>query len=301
MDNNSAEEKWKQVGTYFYDENHPLGEGASGKVFKAYDESNDCKEVALKVIPMEKIQIYEVLFMREIALLKSIQGRHVVEFVNTFRTDQHLYIALEYCDGGSLEKQIEKRREKKQKYSEEEALVIIKQIAIAFAELNTLKGNQGEQVIVMHRDIKPANILFHKGIVKIADFGLAKAVQEAEKDKLKDHTLAGTPIYMAPQVMHKEKYSAKCDVWSAGVMLYELLFYELPWDGHTKENLYKNQRDKPLKFPSKVENETEDLLSKMLTFDDGQRISWEEINNHPAVKYLDVPGEDDEEAVEEQE
>ena len=87
----------------------------------------------------------------------------------------------------------------------------------------------------MHRDIKPANILLHNGNVicylgfaKISDFGFARVVDDMEgQDKF---TLLGTPLYMTPQILDQKKFNSKCDIWSLGVMFYEMLYGCTPWN-----------------------------------------------------------------------
>jgi serine/threonine-protein kinase ULK2 len=82
---------------------------------------------------------------------------------------------------------------------------------------------------VIHRDLKPANILNHEGIVKIADFGFAKYVDNYTSQLLR--SCVGSPLYMAPQVLGRKSYSTKCDIWSIGVIFYEMLFHDVPWKG----------------------------------------------------------------------
>lgn len=79
---------------------------------------------------------------------------------------------------------------------------------------------------IIHRDIKPANILIKQGVFKIADFGFARQVDNNNDLMM---SIAGTPFYMAPQVLLHEPYSSKCDVWSLGMIAYELLFGKLPF------------------------------------------------------------------------
>ena len=80
----------------------------------------------------------------------------------------------------------------------------------------------------MHRDLKPQNIMLSKGTWKIGDFGQAK--RNITKNIL-NSTLVGTPGYMAPEVMQKSNYSSKCDIWSIGVIYYQILHAKLPWNG----------------------------------------------------------------------
>jgi serine/threonine-protein kinase ULK2 len=97
---------------------------------------------------------------------------------------------------------------------------------------------------IIHRDLKPANILNHDGIVKIADFGFAKYVDNYSSQLLR--SCVGSPLYMAPQVLGRKQYTTKCDIWSIGVIFYEMLFHDVPWKGRDEQDLLKNIQVKPL-------------------------------------------------------
>lgn len=87
----------------------------------------------------------------------------------------------------------------------------------------------------IHRDIKPQNVLIKGDVVKIADFGFArKADLLFCKDKYEQ--MCGTPIYMAPQLLNNQPYSSKCDIWSLGLMLYEMVYNSTPWPIRSIEN-----------------------------------------------------------------
>lgn len=92
------------------------------------------------------------------------------------------------------------------------------------------KTLSGENII--HRDIKPANILLHEGVAKISDFGFARQL-DTTKNEVKDLTRLGTPLYMGPQILDNKKFSAKCDIWSVGIVFYEMLYGKTPWTGDT--------------------------------------------------------------------
>ena len=83
----------------------------------------------------------------------------------------------------------------------------------------------------MHRDIKPDNIKFFKGKPTLIDFGFACQLPNGEKTIL--HESVGTPSYMSPEMLQHKSYTYKSDIWSLGVVLYELLFGKLPWSGRT--------------------------------------------------------------------
>lgn len=103
---------------------------------------------------------------------------------------------------------------------------------------------------VVHRDIKPANILYNKGVYKLADFGMAKYLQTCEQNMLKSHV--GTPYYMAPQILERKSYTKKCDVWSLGVIFYELIFGRLPWEGKDEKALLTNILSQKIRFPTSI-------------------------------------------------
>ncbi len=262
----------KEVDGYYINLSKRLGKGAFSEVYIATHPKTQQK-FAAKIIPMALIQEDQTLLElinREITIQRKVTNEHVVHLLHVSKTANNLYLFTDLCEDGDLEHKINK----KYPFTEQEACLIIWQIAAAF----TAMGN------VMHRDIKPANILLCNGKAKVADFGFAKEISEAEKTLKKQHTLLGTPLYMSPQILREETYTAKCDVWSTGCLFYELLFGRVPWNGTSIQNLALNKRTQPLKFPKYVNENTKDLLTKMLKYDEGKRIGWKEVLEHPALR-----------------
>ena len=125
---------------------------------------------------------------------------------------------------------------------------------------------------VIHRDIKPANILLRQGCAKLSDFGFSRVVDDPTKtQKL---SCLGTPLYTAPEVLAREEFSNSCDVWSMGVVFYEMLHGKAPWTGSDIENLYHNIKTVKLDFKPSIKPQIKDLISRMLTVDRHSRISW---------------------------
>lgn len=98
----------------------------------------------------------------------------------------------------------------------------------------------------MHRDIKPDNILLHNGSIKIADFGFCKPL-ESKEDMVQ--TMLGSPIYMAPEVIKGEVYTNKADIWSLGVVLYQMLFGVCPFESKSIAKLIKMLEDQDVTIP----------------------------------------------------
>lgn len=131
---------------------------------------------------------------------------------------------------------------------------------------------------MLHRDVKPNNIFFKSGHLKLADFGFCKQLKNF--DDLTQTSL-GSPLYMAPEVLNGDFYDSKADVWSAGIVLYEMLFGRCPYgDCNIKQLLNIYSADK-LRIPMSNDNiyispSAENMLRRMLEKDQLKRISWED-------------------------
>jgi serine/threonine protein kinase len=125
-----------------------------------------------------------------------------------------MYIVTELCQDGDLYRLLQKKR----KLSEAEAKNYLKDI------MNGAKYLHKNGII--HRDLKPANILIKQGVCKLSDFGFAKSLNE---DEIVMKSIVGTPLYMSPQILKKAKYTTKSDLWSIGLIYYEMLHGKTPW------------------------------------------------------------------------
>ncbi len=197
-----------------------IGQGGMGAVYRARQTNLD-RTVALKILSPQ-LDIHPEFaerFMREARTLAKLTHPHIVTVYDFGETDSMHYLVMEFVDGVNLRDSIESTR-----FSPSEALAVISQICDALQYAH----DQG----IVHRDVKPENILVNQqGVVKIADFGLAKLLEPSERDFTLTNTrqVMGTLKYMAPEQIEKpEQVDHRADLYSLGVVFYELLTGELP-------------------------------------------------------------------------
>lgn len=127
---------------------------------------------------------------------------------------------------------------------------------------------------IIHRDLKPANILINAGCYKLCDFGFARYV-DSVADLLK--SCVGSPLYMAPQILDKQRYNYKCDIWSFGIIYFELLHGAVPWRGNNEVDLLKNIKTVQLKVADCFSQRIVKFIQSLLTLSEDKRASWEEV------------------------
>ncbi len=196
-----------------------LGKGGMGAVYKARQPTLD-RLVALKILPPQIASAigFSERFNREARALAKLNHPNIVAVHDFGRVDGFAFFVMEYVDGLNL-----RELERTERLSPRQALEIVPQIcaALQFAH------DEG----IVHRDIKPENILLDKkGRVKIADFGIAKIMgREAGADVTETKQAIGTPHYMAPEQVEKpQSVDHRADIFSLGVVFYEILTGELP-------------------------------------------------------------------------
>jgi serine/threonine-protein kinase ULK/ATG1 len=148
------------------------------------------------------------------------------------------------------------------------ALTYFAQIVEAFKVLN--KNN------IMHRDLKPENLLLHDGIIKLADFGFCKPLENEDEIS---KTMLGSPIYMAPEILKGETYSIKSDIWSLGVVLFRMLYGFCPFESNNIGKLIMIIEEEDIVIPNqpRISPEVVKLLRRMITKNPTLRSDWSEI------------------------
>lgn len=250
-----------------------IGKGQYGEVYKGYKKDTGM-DVAIKAVNRKNLKgkFYELL-ENEIKVLRSCNNSNIIKLYDIRKTQNNIYLIIEYCNEGDLMQYLKKRG----KLTEEETVEFLVQILNGFKSL--VKNN------IMHRDFKLANILKHNGIIKIADFGFAKILT----DDSFASTMLGSPLNMAPEILGGKDYNNKADIWSIGTCVYELLFGQPPYTAKNIMELLKKIQSNPFKLPAgaKINPVLEDALMRMLVFNPANRIEWEELFNHRVTRIME--------------
>ena len=261
-----------------YDILKVLGQGGYGKVYRVKNkktgEIRACKQLSkLNIDDLEK-------FQREISILMKADHPNIIKLYEYFESKNNFYLVMEECNGGELFDKIIEHIDNDEMYTEKEAAEIIMEIMSAIEYCH----NNG----ICHRDLKPENLLYFKkgdekdNPIKIIDFGLS---QKIDIKKILSSKV-GTAYYVSPEIL-SGKYNEKCDIWSAGVILYVLLSGDPPFNGPSDRVIYSKIKNMKFDFPSNkwnsISSEAKDLLNHMLV-PENERYTAKQVLAHPWFK-----------------
>lgn len=265
--------KSAEIGKYVYS-TKIIGKGSFSRVYKGFNTSTD-EIIALKII--EKHSLKQDLISRlhdEIGLMCKLNHPGIVALKDFLENEENFYLVLEYCAGGDLSMLIKKSR-----IPEDTARKYMHQI------VDTLKYLKSRNII--HRDLKPQNILLTADFthVKLTDFNFARELYDNDLAS----TLCGSPLYMAPEIIEKHEYTAKSDLWSVGMILYEMVYGKHPfWDAINIMDLIGKIKKESISFNESVSLECNDLLSDLLQIEPEFRCTWDEFFDHQWLQ-IDAP------------
>jgi len=209
-----------------------LGEGGFAAVFRVRDTTLN-RDVAVKVLDLELAPSPTLAerFLREAQTIARLEHPHIVPIYKVGRHEEVLYIIMRCIDGPSLRQLLATHR----RLSVGDAARIARQVADALA------AGHGHDIV--HRDIKPDNILLDKsGHVLVTDFGIAKAAQAATAAQLTtEGMIIGTPQYMSPEQAAGDRVDGRSDIYSLGIVLYQMLSGEPPFDGDSSASILAKQ------------------------------------------------------------
>ena len=265
--------------TDIYNIKRIIGEGGFGKVYEVQNiktlEIFACKKIT-------KTNIMDIIrFKEEIKIMSKADHPHIIKLYEVYESNRSFYLILEICKGGQLFKKITERAIKKNMYTERDAALIFQQIMSAIEYCH----NHG----ICHRDIKPENILYlnddneKNNPLKLIDFGLSKYMKG---NKLTSKV--GSVHYISPEVLNQE-YTEKCDIWSAGVILFLLLTGRIPFYGKDDSEIFSKIKNITYNMDDSIwkniSNEAKDLI-KHIFVPENQRFSAKEVLSHPWFKII---------------
>ena len=228
-----------------------------------YRESK--KLVAIKVVSKDYIEKANLnhQIKREIDILSIVEHKYIISLIDHFEDDTYIYIVTEYISGGDLYDMIKKEN----RLDEPTAAKYILQLCDAIEYLHRLN--------IIHRDIKPENILLtSNNNIKLCDFGWS-VIEPGLRT-----TICGTLYYLPPEMIKGVPYDYRIDLWSIGILTYELLVGKPPFNDDTYKGTYKNIIDGNITYPDYLSEEAKDFISSLLVQKAQDRMTLDMIKNH---------------------
>ncbi|XP_027091413.2 probable serine/threonine protein kinase IRE4 isoform X1 [Coffea arabica] len=285
----------------------PISRGAFGKVYLARKRTTGdlfAIKVLKKMDMLRKNDIDRILAERNILI--TVRNPFVVRFFYSFTSTDHLYLVMEYLNGGDLYSLLQKVG----CLEEDVARIYISELVLALEYLHSLG--------IVHRDLKPDNILIaHDGHIKLTDFGLSKIglmnstsdlsrCETKENNGSGDHgqnnpdtvdrcqrSAVGTPDYLAPEILLGTQHGYAADWWSVGIILFELITGFPPFTAELPEIIFDNILNRSIPWPSvpiEMSHEAQDLIDRFLDHDPDLRLGAKgasEVKAHPFFRGVD--------------
>ncbi|XP_026212918.1 aurora kinase B [Anabas testudineus] len=259
----------KKITIDDFDIGRPLGKGKFGNVYLARVKKLQAI-VALKVLfksQMEKEGVEHQL-RREIEIQAHLKHPNILRFYNYFHDRKRVFLVLEYAPRGEMYKELQRCG----RFDDQRTATYMEEISDALLYCHEKK--------VIHRDIKPENLLLgYRGELKIADFGWS-----VHAPSLRRRTMCGTLDYLPPEMIEGHTHSEKVDLWCIGVLCYECLVGNPPFETASHSETYKRITKVDLQFPRCVSDGARDLISKLLRHSPIDRLSLQSVIDHPWVR-----------------
>jgi len=251
-----------------------LGKGRFATVYLVKERTSSTI-VVLKIIYKSVLKELgaEKALRSEIEIQAHLRHPNIIRIYGYFSDEDRIYLVLEYAMNGDIFNEVQLCR-----LDERTAANYIAQIARGLQHMHSN--------FVIHRDIKLENIyLSGEGEIKIGDFGWAVH----NPKNLKGDTVVGTRNYIAPEMLSGEEYDHKVDIWSLGIVAYEMLVGELPFYGVNDKELENNILTAELKLPGFLSKPCQNLLISLLKRNPAERITLEQVLQHPWIIEMQSP------------
>ncbi len=256
-----------------------LGSGAMATVFLAQQESLD-RPVAIKVLPKKFSENKEFLerFYKEGRAAAKLNDANIVQAYDVGQSGEYHYFVMEYVDGDTVYEQIVEKK----KHSEKEAIPIIRQVALAL--------KHAHKVGFIHRDIKPKNIMIAKnGDVKLADLGLARALDDQVAAEAEAGRAYGTPYYISPeQIRGKKNITPSADIYGLGATLYHMVTGKVPFSGKNPSDVMHRHLKQDLVPPDHINTSLSPGFSQIVEMMMAKEVSQRYQNASDLIEDLDA-------------
>ena len=225
----------KQAKSYeTYKKISTLGTGSFGVAYLVQCQSDKQNAVIKQVDISEMNEEERKETLKEAKILEVLNHPNITRFREVYKTKKgKLCIVMDYCDDGDLQSKVKAQAKTKGPngkpvyFSEDQVLDWFTQICLAIKHTHDKK--------ILHRDLKSQNIFMTKrGIIKLGDFGIARVLSNTRS---RAKTVVGTPYYLSPEIIRQEGYSFKSDIWSLGVLLYEIAALQPPFNAQSLHQL----------------------------------------------------------------
>lgn len=273
-------EKECSKSDFFREGEKAVGKGGFGEVWKVIHKATN-KLYVIKVIDKKNIIEQKMVdqMNREIEIMYRVNHPHVMKLVNHFEDDDKFYLVMYYASKGQLYSLLKKQS----RFDQRTAAQYMRELIEAVKYLHSFDPP------IIHRDIKPENLLLDENFrMKLTDFGWSNFKNE----EIIRTTYCGTPEYLAPEMVKKQGHDTSVDIWSLGVLLFELLSGYAPFSGSNQDELFSNIKKLKINWPNDFPPLAKNLISKILKLNPKERISLDEILSHswfeknPIVKPL---------------
>jgi serine/threonine protein kinase len=230
----------------------PIGQGGMATVYKAYQASMD-RYVAIKVLPSKLAESTEFSgrFQQEAHIIAKLEHPHILPVFDYGESNQITYLVMRYLEAGTLKKIMERGR------------LTLGEIDRLFVQLADALGYAHARGVI-HRDLKPSNVLVDaEGNVFLTDFGIAKLL-EGTTDFTQTDAIIGTPDYISPEQAQGIKVDQRSDLYSLGIMLYEMVIGRVPFKADTPLAVIMKHVSEPLPLPSRVSPDIHPAIEKVI-------------------------------------
>ena len=254
---------------FFREGDSYIGKGAFGEVWKvSHRQSN--KIYVIKVMDKATIKDQKLSdqINREIEIMYKLNHPHVIRLINHFEDDEKFYLIMPYASKGQLYSLLRRQV----RFDQRTAAQYMREVLEAVRYIHSFSPK------IIHRDIKPENLLLDENYrVLLSDFGWSNFLDENEYRK----TFCGTPEYLSPEMAKKSGHNEMVDIWALGVLLFEFLAGYAPFSGSCPKELYTNIKKLKVNWPVDFPPLAKNLVSKILKLNPSERLSVEEILDHP--------------------